>query len=100
MGQYERCEKTETEAAAELAQLSDGPHVLAEVDAPTSAGDTVFNWLGSQGIKPRHKVIDRPEVIDGVQLIFIYAYVKVSDLGQLSSQQSDVTKVRATEIHL
>ena len=90
VGQYERCEKTETEAAAELAPLSDGPHVLVEVDVPAADGETVFTWMGTEGINPRHKYIG-----DG-QILFIYAYVKVSELGLLS-RHGDITLVRATE---
>lgn len=85
---YETCELEEEEAAA-LADLHEGPRVVVTVDLTTNGDTTVLEQMGKQEIEPRFQVQETdPD--------FIYAYVKVSALGELSQLQG-LTKVRETE---
>ena len=84
--QYESEEKTETEAAA-LAPEHSGKMVLVQVDLTAAALTPVNTWMGLQSVDVRYAVSDYSPP-------FIYAFVRVSLLGELS-QQTGVTLVRA-----
>ena len=88
VGQYERCEKTETEAAA-LAPDNHQNMVLVEALAGTEV-KAVEKWMEAQSIRPSFveaKVTDPHRV---------YAFVRVSLLGALS-QRKGISAVNIPE---
>ena len=88
VGQYERCEKTETEAAA-LAPDHDGNTVLIEAVAGNKV-DVIDKWMENQSIRPRFVETDLTDPHR------VYAFVRVSLLGTLS-QRKEVTAVNIPE---
>ncbi len=80
VGKYERCELTETEAAAEAPEYH-GVYVLTLTSFPNSEtasknATAVETWMDSNGVPVRNRAASLTE--------WIYAYVPVSKLGALS----------------
>ena len=85
---YETCELDEKQAAA-LADLHEGTRVVVTVDLTTNGDTAVLEQMGKWEMDPRFQVEETdPD--------FIYAYVKVSALGELS-QLEGLSQVRGTE---
>ena len=90
VGQYERCEKTEEEAAA-MAPEHHGNMVLAQTDV-TGDVNVVDGWLEAQGAGPKVAIDYTPPNIT--------SFVRVTLLGELAAQTgvSQVTAVPTSHL--